>query len=115
MVTARVGDNVMNWSVFPLSDQKETDAEDMDRIISQARVVAGNEVYQRLNELTKVTGDFYRQLFPARLHHQRVREEGKVDDGESIALRVSLAGVAERIAQSHKEIEAAIRREMGRD
>jgi hypothetical protein len=111
-VTGRVADNAMDWSAIPLADLKETDDDELNQVLSQARVVASKKVYTRLGELTRLAGEFNRQLFPARIYHQHVREEGQIDDARSIAQRMSLGGVADKMVQSHKQIEAAVRDEM---
>lgn len=111
-VTARVADNAMNWSAMPLADLKETDDEELDQVLSQARVVASKKVYERFNELRRLASEFNRQLFLARLYHQRIRNEGQADDAESIGQRMSLGAVADKMVEAYKQIESAIRNEM---
>ncbi len=39
-VTARLADNALTWSAIPPADLKETDSDELDAVISRARVVA---------------------------------------------------------------------------
>jgi hypothetical protein len=111
-VTARVADNAMTWSAIPLAELKETGDDELDRVVSQARVVASKKVYACLGELMRLASEFNRQHFEARIYHQRVHDEGHADDENSIKQRMSLGEIADKMVQSYKQIEAAIRDEM---
>jgi hypothetical protein len=111
-VTAVLADNASTWSAIPLADLKETDDEELDRVFSEARVVASKPVYERLRELSRLATEFNRQLFWAKVQHQKVRDKDQVDDAESIVQRMSLGDVAGKMVRAHKQIEAAIRKEM---
>lgn len=113
-VTARVADNAMTWSAIPLADLKESDSDELDRLVSQSRVIASDDVYRCFNEFSRQAGEFNRRLFRAKLHHQRVRNAGEIDDTETIRQRMSLGSVADRMTESYKQIEAVIRCEMKR-
>lgn len=111
-VTARASDNAMMWSSIPLADLQETDEDELDRILSLARVVASKKVYTHLTGLWRQASDFNRQLTWARMHHQRVRDQGEVDDVQAIRERMSLGAVAGKLRESFKQLEAVIRSEM---
>jgi len=110
--TARLADNAMTWSAIPLADLKETDDDELDRLMGRVRVVASEQVHDRFKALTKQLHEFNRLLLEARPHHQRVRDAGEVDDTTSIKQRTTLGGVADKIVESHKQLEKAIRDEM---
>jgi hypothetical protein len=110
--TARVADNAMAWSSIPLADLKETDDEDLNRIVSLARVVASDQVYAHLTELSDAAQEFNRLLFSARVYHARLQDEGHVDDSRSIEQRMALGSVADKLQASYKEMERSIRSEV---
>jgi hypothetical protein len=58
--------------------------------------------------------EFNRQLFLAKSHHNRIREEEIFDDAQAIAMRMSLGNIADKMVAIHKQIEATIRKEIGR-
>ena len=111
-VTAKLVDNAMTWSSIPLADLKETDNDELDRVISQARVVASDAVYKHLDELGRSAGDFNRSLFAAKLHHGNVRRQGEVDDGPAIRQRMALGATADKMKLSYQSILASVRAEM---
>jgi hypothetical protein len=97
---------------MPLADLKETDAAELDRIFSQARVVASKKVYKHFNELRRLAIEFNAKLFEARVYHRsRLRAE-QGDDATAIAQRMSLGVVADKMRDSYKQIETAVRNEM---
>lgn len=49
-VTARVADNEMEWSLATACGLEETDDDELDQVISQARVVASKNVYETAAE-----------------------------------------------------------------
>ncbi|MBM4511386.1 hypothetical protein GS425_13010 [Rhodococcus hoagii] len=49
-VTARLADNALTWSAIPPADLKETDSDELDAVISRARVVASENVYEHLGD-----------------------------------------------------------------
>lgn len=112
-VTARLADNAMTWSAVPLADLKETDNDELDRLISRVRVVASKHVYSQLGELTRHAHEFNRQLFAAKLHHQRVQNsDSAVHHGWSIKQRMSLGTLADKMLESHERLEATIRKDL---
>ncbi|MFM9368146.1 hypothetical protein [Streptomyces sp. Da 82-17] len=112
--TARFADNARDSSTHPLAELKETEDEELDRLMSQVRVVASDSVHERINRLSSTIHEFNRLLvLEARPHHQRLREDGQaVDDEKSIQQRMSLSDIADRVVQAHKELESVIRAEM---
>ena len=114
--TSLLADNARDYSTMPLADLEEPDDDELNRLVSRARVVASKGVYRLLNKMQSQQAEFNRQLLlVARPYHDRLRREGKVDDSQAMALRMSLADVAGQIVESHKQIEATIRKEMGAD
>lgn len=112
--TACFADNAMNWSATPLADLKETDDQELDRIVNHVRVVGSRKVYQRFEEAKTQIHKFNRLLSHAQDYHNQLRQEGDVDDQTSIQQRMALASVAEEIVKAHKELESIIRKEIGR-
>ena len=110
--TARLADNAMAWALSPLQDLKETDNEELDRLISRVRVVASDDVHQQLTELTRHALEFNRLLYFAKLHRTRMDAAGEIDDPTSIQQRMSLGSAADKMIESHKQIEATVRKEM---
>jgi hypothetical protein len=110
--SARLADNSMTWSAIPLADLKETDDEELDRLVSQVRVVASKDVYQQLQALAGRAHEFNQLLFQAKLHHNRLRDAGKVDDDLSLRQRMSLGSIADEMRKEHKKLEATIRGEL---
>lgn len=111
--TARLADNAMTWAATPLADLNETANDELDRVISRARVVASKAVYLVLEDLTRNVHKFNRALvMEAQPHHQRVRAEGGADDVTGIQQRMELAGHADQLVADHKRLAAAIRSEI---
>jgi hypothetical protein len=111
--TARLADNAMNWSSIPLADFKETDDEEMSRIIARARVVASKHVYERLRTLTADVHEFNRKLYMARLYHRRIEDSDSAElHGEAAQQRMELGGIADRIVAMHKDLESTVRKEL---
>jgi hypothetical protein len=111
--TARFADNAMTWSALPQASLKETDDQDLDRIVSQIRVVGSKKVHQRFEQLKQKIHKFNRLLFHARDYHDNLRDGGGVDDQTSIKQRMTLASIADEIVKEHKELESLIRKEIG--
>ncbi|NKZ84748.1 hypothetical protein GS982_21480, partial [Rhodococcus hoagii] len=111
-VTARLADNALTWSAIPPADLKETDSDELDAVISRARVVASENVYEHLGDLARQVQQFYVGLDEARTSQRRLAREGKVDDDTAIRQRMSLGGIADQILVAHKRITDAVRNEM---
>lgn len=111
-VTARLADNAMNWAAMPTAELEETDDAELDRTVSRVRVVASDEVLGWFLRLRKQVGEFNRLLVgEAQPHHRRVHQQGQADDDGTIRQRMALGELAEAIAESRRQIEAAIRNE----
>lgn len=111
---ARFIDNARDWSAHPLAELRETESDELDRLMSQIRFVASHSVYEGTKSLSTTLHEFMRLLVhEARPHHQRIRDEGQsVDDEQSIQQRLSLAAVTERLTESYRALESSIRSEM---
>ncbi|NKZ84754.1 hypothetical protein GS982_21525 [Rhodococcus hoagii] len=96
----------------PPADLKETDSDELDAVISRARVVASENVYEHLGDLARQVQQFYVGLDEARTSQRRLAREGKVDDDTAIRQRMSLGGIADQILVAHKRITDAVRNEM---
>ena len=110
--TARLADNALTWSATPLADLTETADDELDRVISRARVVASTAVYHALEDLTRNVHKFKALVMEAQPHHRRVRAEGGADDVTGIQQRMSLAELADQLIGDHKRLAAAIRSEI---
>jgi hypothetical protein len=110
-VTARLADNAQTWSVSPLVDLKETDNDELDRLIARVRVVASKDIYNQLVELTSHAQTFTLGLFETRTYHSRIRQAGTVDDATAIKQRMALATLSDQITEMHKGLEKVIRKE----
>ena len=111
--SARLAESAMTWAAIPLADLQETyDDAELRRIISRVRVVASKDIYTHLDELSHHAHRFYLMLHEARVQHQKVRDQGDVDTAQTIQQRSNLGGVAVEMATAHKQIEAAIRKEL---
>lgn len=109
-VTARMCDNAMHWSENLDTDPQETDSDDLDRVFSQARVVASKKVYECFNTV-RVFGIYFNQQ-RHRLYLQRLNETGPDDDELSIAQREEWDARANRMWASYLKLQAAVREEM---
>lgn len=110
--TARFADNAREWSATPLAELKETDDEELNRIVSQLRVVGSKKVYNQFNELAQQLHLFNRTLFWTQEHHVSLRASEVVDDQTSIQQRMKLADIADQVVKHHKKIEEIVRDEM---
>lgn len=114
LVTARLAENASTWSAIPLADPQETGQDELDRVIARVRIVASPNVYDHLDQITGVAGEFHRALLQAKLDHRAVHTGGRVDDGRTILQRLDLGKLADRLRATHRELEAMIRAEVGR-
>ncbi|WP_157574747.1 hypothetical protein [Jiangella muralis] len=77
------------------------------------RTVAGKQVYEELRGLMTVIHRFNRMLDQTATYHQRLRDDGAVDDSTAISQRVALGDVAEEITKKCEALEETIRRDLG--
>jgi hypothetical protein len=112
-VTARLVDNAQTRAALPLADLPEPADDELDRLISQARVLAGEEVEKHLADLSRLISKIHRMLVMDVVpYHQKLRDEGKGDDGVAIQKRVQLAGPVEELVATYDRLRVTIRREM---
>jgi len=110
--TALVVENAMTWSALPLADLKETNEDELNRLVSQTRVVASKKVYNTCKQLLGHAATFNRELSEAKSYHRRIHDSGQVDDARSLRQRMSLASIATSLRESEKRLEDAARRDM---
>lgn len=112
-VMARLVDNAQTRTAIPLADLPEPEGEELDRLISQARVLAGDDVEKHLTEMSRLIHKIHRMLvMDVAPYHQKLRDEGKGDDGVAIQKRTQLAGPVDELIAAYGRLNASIRDEM---
>ncbi|MFG2245530.1 hypothetical protein [Spirillospora sp. NPDC048823] len=112
-VTAQLVDNARNRASTPLADLPEPSDEELDRLISQARVLASDDVEKHLDDLSRLIHKIHRMLVMDIVpYHQKLHDEGKSDDGAAIQKRVALAGPVDELVAVYDRFRASIRNEM---
>ncbi len=109
---AHFTDNAAEWSSIPLADLEELESGELDRLMSQMRVVATKKVFDCANVFSKTAEEFSRSLFTTRLHLQAIRNQGIVDNQESIQQRMALAAMSGKLRETYRKLLAVIRKEM---
>ncbi len=116
--TARLAATATTSAASHPNDADEIAGDEFDSLLSQARVVASDDVYRRLNELSQLTGTFNRHLmkteprpvFPPPATPARWRSERPV----ALQHRRTLTDIAGGIAVAHGKVQDAIRHGMNR-
>ncbi|UNN01233.1 hypothetical protein [Rhodococcus opacus] len=116
--TARLTATATTSAASHPNDADEIGGDEFDSLLSQARVVASDDVYRRLNELSLLTGTFNRHLVkteprPVFPHRQQLHD-GAVNDPLRLQHRRTLTDIAGGIAVAHGKVQDAIRYEMNR-
>jgi hypothetical protein len=81
-------------------------------IDARIRTVASKKVLQEMLKVSSLLARFQRDLWPARLRHQRNEDDRHADTVEAMAARVGLGGITDEITTAVENLEAAIRKEM---
>lgn len=105
-------ENAQTWSAIPLADLQEPPTERIRGIDARIRVVGSDEVREAMLHVSRLLSRFSRELFPARLRHERNRRENQADTAEAIAARMGLGDIADEMTGALEELEARIRTEM---
>lgn len=112
-VTAQLVGNARERAAMPLADLPEPSDDELDRLISQARVLAGEDVEQHLAEVSRLVSKIHWLLVNDVVpYHERLRDEGKGDDGVAIQKRVQLAGPVDELVAAYDRLRVSIRKEM---
>lgn len=116
--TARIAATATTSAASHPHDADEIGSDDFDSLLSQARVVASDDVYRRLNELSQLTGTFNQHLVkteprPVFPHRQHLHD-GAVNDPLRLQHRRTLTDIAGAIAVAHGKVQDAIRHELNR-
>lgn len=112
-VTAQLVDNARERAAIPLADLPEPADDELDRLISQARVLAGDEVEKHLKDLSALIHKIHQMLVNDVVpYHRKLRNEGKGDDGVAIQKRVQLAGPVDELVAVYGRLRVSIRKEM---
>lgn len=110
--TARhLHENAQTWSAIPLAQLEEPPGERLRLIDARIRTVGSKKVFDAMHEVARLLARFQRDLWPARLRHQR-DEQAKTLSVEAVAARVGLGGIADEITSALEKLESTIRKEM---
>ncbi len=110
-VVGHLADNAMTWSAVPLAELSEPDTERLRAVYARVRVVGSDRVFAASKKVSELSGDFMRDLWPARLRHHHDLSEG-VGSGEAVQLRFALGRIADEFQSAVQDLETAVRREM---
>lgn len=105
-------ENAQEWSALPLSDLEEPPSERLGEIDARMRTVASDEVRQAMLAVTRPLARFQRELWSARLRHQRDESDTHADTVEAIAARIGLGKIADEVTTAIDNLEATIRKEL---
>ena len=112
-VTTRLVDNALTRAALPLADLPEPANDELDRLVSQARVLAGEEVEERLADLARLVNKINRKLVTDVVpYHEKLRDEGKTDDQIANRKRGQLVSSVNDLIAAHDRLRVSIRREM---
>ncbi|MGW5880231.1 hypothetical protein ACWFMI_27160 [Nocardiopsis terrae] len=114
-ITARIAENAETCSAIPSAEPEETDQAEIERVVSQAAVLASSEVDELLREFSREANVFFRDLvLVVKPHHERLRRGEGPPSGEATAIeqRMALGEKASRLREGHKALRARIRIEM---
>jgi hypothetical protein len=111
-VAGRLADNAQSWAALPLSDRPEPSDEQVRTLYARVRVVGSDAVLRAAKEVSGLSFDFVRELVPAQMRHASDREDGSVDSGEGIKMRLALGRIADDLQAAVTRLESAIRSEM---
>ncbi|WP_199036728.1 hypothetical protein [Glycomyces salinus] len=112
-VGATIRDNAMTWSAIPLADLQEEEDEELNRILSEIRVVASLEVFNLAKKLLSTVQAFNRTLVSeARPARREAERQGHGDSEPAIRARMRLADSATEIDQIYRDLMSAIRNDM---
>ena len=108
-----VHSNIQTWSTYPLAELEEPALDHLRDLAAQVRVFASKHVRDRTDHTLELSARFYRALFGARQVHERDRGKKRADSAEAIKARLGLGAIADELTKAVKELESAIRRELG--
>lgn len=112
-VTAQLVDNARERAATPLAELPEPSDDELDRLISQARVLASDDVEKHLNDLSRLVQKVHRMLVnDVAPYHRKLRAEGKADDGVAIQKRVELAAPVDELIATYNRLKLSVRNEM---
>lgn len=112
-VMARLVDNAQTRAAIPLADLPEPTDDELDRLISQARVLSGDKVEKHLDEVSRLLHKIHRTLVMDVVpYHQQLRAAGKGDDATAIQKRSQLAGSVNELVAAYRGLNKSIREEM---
>lgn len=112
-VTARLVGNAQTRAALPLAELPEPSDDELDRLISQAQVLAGKKVEKHLADLSRLVSKINRMLVMDVVpYHEKLRNEGKGDDGVAIQKRVQVAGPVDELVAAYGRLKDSIREEM---
>jgi hypothetical protein len=116
--TARLATTATASATSHPNDAEMIGGDDFDSLLSQAQVVASDDVYRRLNELSQLTETFNQHLVKAESRpvfpHRQHLHDGAVNDPLRLQHRRALADIAGGVAVAHGRVQDAIRHEMNR-
>lgn len=110
--TTSISENLMTWAARPLADLDDPARADLDRMLSELRVVGSDAIYEQFSAFSPLVDKFHRNLMLARHDQALVGREGNVDDERSMRARMNLADLADAARECHVELEQLIRHEV---
>ncbi|AII03341.1 hypothetical protein C8E05_7169 [Rhodococcus wratislaviensis] len=117
-MTARLAATATTSAASHPNDAGQIGGDGFDSLLGQAQVVASDDVYRRLNELSQLTETFNRHLVTAEQRpvfpHRQHLHDGALNDPLRLQHRRTLTDIAGGIAVAHGRVQDAIRHEMNR-
>jgi hypothetical protein len=104
-------DSTMNLASLPGADFSEPEANELNRLDGQIRLVASKSVRNHFKTFTEQLAKFRAAQFRAEFHHKAIRNsnDSGADDAQAIEQRMELGRMADAIRDTYHELEAAIR------
>jgi hypothetical protein len=112
---SQLTENASTRASIPLADNlPEPDDAVFRRLLGRVRVVAGEDVRRTIDRLQELFARYYADLYLAQHYHRLLeRPEGGGDEGKAISQRLALGGIADELRDARKQLEDAIRKDLG--
>nr|EJJ01441.1 hypothetical protein JVH1_1027 [Rhodococcus sp. JVH1] len=116
--TARLATTATTSAASHPNDAGQIGGDEFDSLLGQARVVASEDVYRRLTELSQLREMFNQHLVEAEprpvFPHRQHLHDGAVNGPLRLQHRKTLTDIAGGIAVAHGRVQDAIRHKMNR-
>lgn len=111
-IAGHLHENYQAMSAIPLADLPAPATERIRAIDARIRAVGSDGVREAMLQVSRLSSRFSRELFPARVRHERDRRDEQIDSAEAMAARLRLGSIVDEMTKALEELEAAVRAEM---